>query len=190
MIVPVAAGHVEPGYSHSSQFISELGAAGAANARLVSLAGFAPIGALVLAFLAFAYEILPGTRKRRTAGAISLAAVGAAYLMAAVFPCDAGCPGSGSISQSIHNAFGLLEYAGAWVGLVLLGSTFRDSAQWRALAPACMASAVLLGAGFVAMLLPELASVRGLSQRVAEASIFGWIAIVSVFLLRARPEAV
>jgi hypothetical protein len=40
------------------------------------------------------------------------------------------------------------------------------------------------------MLLPEFASIRGLSQRVAEASIFAWVAVVSAFVLRLRPEAV
>ena len=186
VIVPVAAGRVEPGYSHCSQFISELGAEGAVNARLVSVVGFAPIGALVLAFLAFVYGAVPGARKK-AAGALSVAMVGVAYLIAAVFPCDAGCPSSGSTSQSIHNAFGLLEYAGALVGFVLLGSAFRASVRWHALFPACMVSALVVGAAFVAMLLPELASVRGLSQRVAETSIFAWIAVVSAFVLRVRP---
>jgi hypothetical protein len=118
-----------------------------------------------------------------------LATVGVSYLVAAVFPCDAGCPGSGSLSQSVHNAFGFLEYVGALVGLVLLGSAFRASAVWRALSPVCLGCAVVLGVGFVAMLIPPLESVRGLSQRIAEAAIFVWLAVVSLVLLRARPEA-
>jgi hypothetical protein len=59
LIVPVAAGRVEPGYSHRAQFISELGAQGAANGALVSLAGFGSIGALVLSFLALVYGSFP-----------------------------------------------------------------------------------------------------------------------------------
>jgi hypothetical protein len=185
VVVPIAAGRLEPGYSHRSQFISELGAQGAANAAAVSLAGFAPIGALVLAFLAFAHGTFPGTQIK-TAGTLCLGMVGIAYLIAALFPCDAGCPGSGSLSQSVHNTFGFFEYIGAVVGLILLGSAFRESIHWRPLVAACLALVPVVAAALAAMLTPQLAPVRGLSQRLAEAAIFGWIAIVSVFLLRSR----
>ena len=131
--VPVAGACADPGYSHASQFISELGARGAPNATLVAAAGFAPIGALVFAFLWLASGAFPPSL-RRTAGVLCLAAVGAAYLAAAVFPCDPGCPASGSFSQSVHNAFGLLEYLGAVGGLLLLGAELRGSAAGRVLA--------------------------------------------------------
>lgn len=186
LLVPILGGDAEPGYSHASQYISELGASGAANAGLVSAAGFAPIGALTLGFLAFASGLFPRSR-RAFAGALCLSAVGAAYLAAAAFPCDAGCPGSGSRSQSIHNAFGLLEYAGGVVGLVLLGSVFRTNAQWRTLSPLSFGCALVVGAGLSAMSIPQLEVVRGLSQRVAEAAIFVWVAAVSAFLLWVRP---
>ena len=182
LIVPVAAGHVEPGYSHRAQFISELGAQGAANGALVSLAGFGSIGALVLAFLALAYGSFPPAR--RTVATLGLAMVGAGYLISAVFRCDAGCPSTGSASQVLHNAFGLLEYLGAMVGFALLRMPFRESTRWRALAPVCTVAAVVVGVAFVAMLTPALTPVRGVSQRVAEIAIFGWIAIVSAFLRR------
>jgi hypothetical protein len=179
--VPVLGGAAEPGYSHRAQFISELGAAGAAHAALVSKLGFAPIGVLVLAFLALAAPRLPAGR-RTAAGLVAFSAVGAAYLAAAAFPCDAGCPAAGSLSQSIHNAFGFLEYAGGVAGLLLLGAAFRGSARWRPVAPVCAACALLAAAGLVAMLVPSLAPSRGLSQRLAEAAVFGWIATVAASL--------
>lgn len=185
-IVPVAAGRVEPGYSHRAQFISELGAQGAANGALVSLAGFGSIGALVLAFLALAYGSFPAAR-RTAAATLGLAMVGVGYLISAVFRCDAGCPSTGSVSQALHNAFGLLEYLGAMVGFALLRAPFRESTRWRALTPVCTVAAVVVGVAFVAMLTPALTPVRGVSQRVAEIAIFGWIAIVSAFLWRRSP---
>lgn len=99
-----------------------------------------------------------------------------------------GLSPSGSVSQSVHNTFGLLEYAGALVGLTLLGSAFRESGVWSSLSPLCRGCALAVGAGFAAMLVPQLESVRGLSQRIAEAAIFLWVAVASVFLLRARTE--
>ncbi len=179
LLVPLVGAQGEPAYSHVGQFISELGARGAAHPSLVAAAGFAQIGALVLAFLAFASGLLPRSR-RKTMGVACLAAVGVAYLVSAVFPCDAGCPASGSTSQSIHNLFGFFEYAGALSGLLLVGSALRVSPPWRPLALACMLAAGLVGAGFLAMLVPELGAVRGLSQRLAEAAIFSWIAYASL----------
>lgn len=187
-MVPLIGASTEPGYSHVTQLISELGAVGAANPSLVAVAGFAPIGVLVLGFLAFASELFPSSRQS-TAGVACLGTVGASYLVSALFPCDTGCPSSGSFSQSVHNLFGFFEYAGALAGLLLLGAAFRGSAGWRSLARMCVVAAGLVGAGFFALLVPDLGSVRGLSQRVAEASIFSWLAYASVFLLRLRPEA-
>ncbi len=188
LAVPVVAARAGAPYSHVSQYISELGATGEPHAGLVALLGFAPTGLLLLAFLGLAAGIFPPSR-RTTAGVLCLAAVPASYLAAAIFPCDPGCPGSGSLSQSVHNAFGLLEYVGAVPGLVLLGTAFRRSAPWRPLSRASLVAALLAALGFLAMLAPPLEPVRGLSQRLAEASIFLWVACASVFLLRLGPPA-
>jgi hypothetical protein len=184
LFVPIIGAGAEPSYSHAAQFISELGAAGAANPKLVASAGFAPIGVLVLLFLACAASAMPRSW-RCTVGLICFAAVGNAYLIAAWFPCDAGCPVDGSWSQSVHNLFGLLEYVGAVAGLLLLASALQGAPAWRAMVPVCVGCALLVAAGLVTMLVPGLHPYRGLSQRVAEAGIFGWVAFLSGFLLRA-----
>jgi hypothetical membrane protein len=183
--VPLVGARARPGYSHVSQFISELGERGAPSASWVSAAGFAPIGLLVLLFLGLAGRALPASRWKLP-GLLCLAAVGAAYLAAWLAPCDPGCPATGSLSQTAHNTFGALEYVGASAGLVLLGASFRGSRGWASLAPACAAAAVVVAAGFFAMLVPSLSPIRGLAQRIAEGAIFLWIAAVSVSLLRAR----
>jgi hypothetical protein len=181
LLVPSIAPCATPSYSHASQFISELGASGAANATLVSLVGFLPIGALVIAFLFLAGGLLPGSRVATT-GVACLGLVGVAYLVSAVFPCDPGCPTTGSLSQSVHNAFGLLEYLGAASGLILLAAALRGEASWQRLSVASAISASLACVGFAGMLIPALEPVRGISQRVAELAIFGWIGFAGVFL--------
>ena len=173
--VPGVAACASAPYSHASQFISELGAHGAAHGALVSAAGFAPMGVLVLAFLALVAGVLPDTRRVR-AGLAGLGAVSLAYLASAVFRCDPGCPSAGSLAQTLHNAFGLLEYVGASAGLALLAAPLRS----RASALAALGVAL----GLAAMLTPALEPLRGASQRVAEASIFGWIAYTSLRLPR------
>ena len=177
---------LRPGYSHASQYISELGESGAAHGGWVSVAGFAPVGVLVLGFLALAAPSLPGGRWRNAAlGCLSF--VGIAYLVASVARCDPGCSGA-SVSQSVHSLFGLFEYVGALVGLRLLFYPFRRSEEWRGMASASMLAAVVVAAGFLGMLTPSLAEWRGVSQRIAEAGIFGWIAVVSLRLLREPSE--
>jgi hypothetical protein len=183
LLVPVLGGWAEPGYSHVGQYISELGAVGAAHPTLVAALGFAPIGVLVLAFVVLVAPLLPASRLARGGGLVGLAVVGAAYLVAAWFPCDAGCPSEGSPAQLIHNLFGLLEYVGAAAGLIALGVGLRRSPAWRRVGNACLVAAAMVTLGLVAGLAPGLAPVRGLSQRLAEGAIFGWLALASVRLL-------
>lgn len=180
---PLVGGSLRPGYMQTTQFISELGEKGAEHGASISLLGFAPTGVLVLLFLALAAPALPRTR-RATFGLLAFAAVGAAYLVAAVARCDAGCPSTGSTSQTVHNLFGVLEYVGALAGLLLLASALDASPAWRSLAPATVVCAVLVGVGFGLLLVPSLLPLRGLLQRVAEVGVFGWIALASVALLR------
>jgi ribosomal protein S18 acetylase RimI-like enzyme len=132
--VPLIGAWARPGYSHVSQFISELGESGAPGAAWVSAAGFAPIGGLVLVFLALAGRVLPVSRWTLS-GLLCLGAVGAGYLAASLAPCDPGCPATGSLSQAVHNSFGALEYVGAIAGLLLLGASFRVSRGWSSSHP-------------------------------------------------------
>jgi hypothetical protein len=188
LAVPLLGGALEPGYSHLAQYISELGARGAMHARAVSALGFAPIGALMLAFLAAASTQLPRV-PQTVFGTTALAMVGLAYLISAVFPCDPGCPSQGSRAQAVHNLFGLLEYSGAFIGLRVLATGFRSAPAWRGLAPVTSAAAIAVAGAFIAMLSPGLEWCRGLSQRVAELAIFGWVALVSLHLLRSDAGA-
>ena len=184
--VPLLGAAADPSYSHVSQFISELGASGAPHAQLVAAAGFAPIGALFLAFLVLASGLFPPSREK-TLGAFAVASVGVAYLVSAVFPCDPGCPSTGSPFQMVHNAFGLLEYVGAAAGFALLGAALQRSS--RAAFWVCAICAALVAVGFLAMLIPALGHVRGLSQRIAEVGIFSWLVAASWFEIRQQPRS-
>jgi len=101
--VPLIGAWARPGYSHVSQFISELGESGAPGAAWLSAAGFAPIGVLVLVFLALAGRVLPVSRWTLS-GLLCLGAVGAGYLAASLAPCDPGCPATGSLSRRCTTA--------------------------------------------------------------------------------------
>jgi hypothetical protein len=182
-VVP-AVGSLRADYSQSSQYISELGARGEPLGSVVSIAGFGVTGLLVFAFLALARPELPAGALSTT-GVVCFAGVGVAYVVAAVFRCDPGCPSEGSLSQSIHSSSALFEYLGGVIGLLFLAAAFRSAAGWRGAAAPSVLAALLVAIGFLGMLQPSLQSWRGLSQRIADGAIFVWIAWLSLRLLRA-----
>ncbi len=176
------AGALTPGYSHVSQLISELGATGAPQEGLVRFAGFLPAGVVLLVFCGLALCVLPRSASV-VAGLLGLALYAMGYLVAAAFPCDFGCrPAQPSASQLIHSAGGLVGYLLAPLFLFMLS---RAARTWPN-------ASVLVAAGYVASaaaliglltLSPSFAMV-GLSQRLLEAAVLGWVALFGVYLAR------
>lgn len=182
LTVPLVFGILRADYDHIRQYISELGERDAPYAPIVNLAGFLPIGVLVLAFLASTKRFFPPSRSV-TVGVWLFASVGLAYVVSAFFPCDPGCPASGAVSvrQLVHN-FAVLEYVGAACGLAMLSRAFRQTGLWHPLALFSLICGGIAMAGFILMVLPEFDPWRGLAQRMAEIAIFGWIAAISIRL--------
>lgn len=110
--LPLALGSVTPGYS-SVQFISELGALDMPNRSAANGAFF-----LIGAFWMGAVE---ATRKSLEPNKMDpwirfgVIAFAASYIGSVVFPCDLGCPVSGSSNQLIHSTLIWVLYAGAVV---------------------------------------------------------------------------
>jgi hypothetical protein len=95
---------LRPDHSHVRDYISELGETGAPYAGWVNLAGFLPIGLLVLLFIFTASKLMPVDRR----SALLSSSVGWAYLVASVFPCDPGCPGTCLASPLAKSEFSKL----------------------------------------------------------------------------------
>jgi hypothetical protein len=172
--VTVLGDLARPGYDAATQYISELGELGAPNGQLVSLGGFLPIGALVLAFAALAAPALAPTRAAK-AGLALFALVGVAYVVAAFARCEPGCPAGGPPRQLIHNAFGVLEYLGGSAGLLVLAASFRRRPGWGAFAlPTALAGAAVL----LLLAVSGLSDVfgRGVLQRAMDGALFVWLA--------------
>lgn len=154
----VWGGSAYPGYDHARQFISELGAKGAATGAMVSDWGFVPNGVLVTIFCLLAAWIL-----RRSALAVAacllLALNGVGMTGAGVYPCDLECSRSDqSPAARLHDLFGGLGYLCAIFGVGLAAVWARRSqAPW--LAPI----------GIVALIV----SVVGLSGVIAEVELAG-----------------
>jgi hypothetical protein len=185
---PIVAAMGDPSYHHGGQYISELGAAGGAYAGLVNFGGFLPTGVFTILFSALV-AMDASSNPRARWGLLLFSGVGWAYVVAALFPCDPGCPTSGSPTQSVHNAFGVIEYLGGGLGLLLLWSSSRPRPSTVALRQLPLVCAVVVLVAFAAMLVPELHLVRGLVQRVAEAALFLWVFATSLELWRSASMA-
>lgn len=178
----VLGGATFPGYSHVSQFVSELGARGAPHEWAVRLLGFLPAGALLLAFCYFARVALP--RARATAlGLVGLAIFAAGYLVAAAFPCDFGCrPEEPSVSQILHNLGGLAGYLLAPAFLFTLARAARGWPGAKSLVAVGYLASALALVGLLTLFPSSPAA--GLSQRLLEAAVLGWVALCGLHLAK------
>jgi len=143
---------------------------------LVSYAGFLPIGLLVGVCLAAAGARAGVTGSERI-GLFLLMSVALAYVGAAFARCDLGCPALGSERQQIHNLLGVVEYVGGSAGLMLVSRGLPKAVPLASRGVLALAGIVTLVA-FVFVASPDLAPWRGLSQRVAEAALFGALLLI------------
>lgn len=150
-----------PDYNHSKNTISELGEAGATSARLVSFGVFLPVGLALLLVAVLARRVEPD-------GALLALCIAVGYAVAAIFPCDAGSPVSGSPRQTVHNLGGGVEYVGGALALWRLSEAHGSFFQ---------VAALTVGAAAVALSIPSLPGIRGLVQRVAEVALFAGLSL-------------
>ncbi len=161
ILVPELLGAVTPEYSSLADYLSALGALGAPHRLVASYLGFLPVAVSVTAMVVLLWMRLPRTMLVRC-GLLSVLGIAVGYLGAIAFPCDPGCPATGSLRQSIHNLSGLIEYLGGIAGLVLLHIGLRATAS-RAVRLATLGAIATVALGVVMMSSPELSHVRGAS---------------------------
>lgn len=166
-------GMAYPGYDHTSQFISELGAIDSPFGETFSRLGFLPAGILLCAFAFLAWRASPKS-VLATLGFIGVALFYFGYVGAGFYQCDAGCrPDEPSHSQIMHNMSGLLGYFLAPATLVFLGLAAR---KWPN--PGVLPILGYVGATLallsLALFSPSFAFV-GLVQRVLEAAMLIWV---------------
>ncbi len=184
VLLPEVISFFRSDYSSIANYISELGAKEADYALVINIFGFLPT-ALCSAIALMCLWGLPFVNNMAKAGLV-LWGIGLSvgYLGAFVFPCDYGCPFEGSSRQLIHNLFGLVAYPVGTLGLLLLAKGLKKNSINVASKLVFMV-AILTAIGFVMMLHPEQADIRGFWQRLADYSMF--ILIVSLGRLMSHP---
>lgn len=136
-------GSLRPGFSHYSQYISELGERSSSTELLMRYAGFVPTGLMHVAFAGFLLVVFRGERLAMMAGSL-VAINGLARVAAGLFPCEVGCAAPHVLlAQRIHSwaaAVGFLAFIGA---VTLWGVYFRRHAKLRGLSAYSFATALL-----------------------------------------------
>lgn len=194
MIIPVwlfigvtIAGAMNPGYSHVSQAMSELGAKGSMTHVISPLINNFPLGILFIAFGLYLISTLKHSKLAIFSGVMVLVH-GVGSIFAGYFSCDAGCqPASPSISQILHNLSGLIMFLSltiaGWLWVYLgkkqLGSTFLS---WFSFF--CMV--VALGAALMLPQAVESGQYFGLYQRINYGVSVIWLAVLSYSLAKQK----
>jgi hypothetical protein len=165
---------LQPGYSHISQTISELGATGSPHPQLVGFGFFLPVGLLVWLSLWLVHVEVPDGEVSTTLALLSC--LGTGYALSAFFPCDSCAPFFGTWRTQVHNVLGFVDYAGTGIGLLLAARYFvRRKAVLQAIIFFVGGLLVLMG---LALLSAQTAfRFRGSIQRVTEV-----VQFISVFL--------
>jgi len=169
-------------YSSIKNTLSELGSINSPFQHSVAHYYFLPLSLANIVFLFSVYFLFEGSLSSR-APFVLMSFVSIGYLIAAFSPCDQGSPLKGSVRNQIHNLGGFFEYIGSGLGLILLSLTSHYSLfgdGWNAY---LMISGGVILLMLVLLILPFLQSIRGLIQRVAEYSYFGFVFVFSVLLL-------
>ena len=173
--LPTAIGLIQPDYSASASYLSELGADGAAYNQLVTYGAFLPV-ALASAFILTVRLAAPSEAITARIGLGLLFAIPIGYLGAVLFPCLPGCPVPGTGRQALHNTAGIIEYLGGMAGFALLASISlrRGTRLMRWVTPPATLAFIV---GMVLAADPAWAGHKGALQRLADYSAFIWIAI-------------
>ncbi|MEQ9506505.1 MAG: DUF998 domain-containing protein [Hyphomonas sp.] len=183
--LPVLIGALTPGYDPLSDYLSELGAAGAPNSVLMSYGVFLTAGLIWTASTFAFWRAQPGIIT--SVAAILLLGTAVSYIGAAFYPCDAGCPMEGSAAQDMHNTFGIVGYLATPPALALAAAAFFARGR-KALGILSLAVCAAFISGFVLMIGDHGGSLMGLWQRLADFSLFLWMA-VTLPLLSRRAQA-
>lgn len=121
----VAAGLLRPGYSHISQYGSELGVG--PNAIVMNV-NFLLFGLLSILFASGLPRGL-GWSRYSVIGARLVAVFGAAVMGAGVFSCVPGCAGD-SLPQLMHNLVSLVAFIAISVAPLAVARGLKEDSHW------------------------------------------------------------
>ncbi len=120
-LMVIINGFIYPNYSHTSQFISELGAIGAPSAFIINFFGIIPFGVGILFHSMHIFQKGPSNKSRYfTIGFLALS--GSLFVVAGLYNCDVRCSFI-DISREglVHNIAAMFAFLFAVLGMISMG---------------------------------------------------------------------
>jgi len=173
---------LRPGYDQLTQKGSELGTG---PNSLVMNANFVGTGLLILIFC-FGLRKNIHAGKWSQVGLIFLAIAGVGEVATGIFPCDPGCPLTGSLSQLIHTGIAVVFFGTVAVYPLFVGIGLNRDQFWSSYRSYSLVTGLASIGLFTAFSIAVLTSFQyvGLVQRLFLALPFQWIWIIAVLLRR------
>ena len=180
-IVLFILGALWPGYSHLTQYMSELGSVGAPHAIVMNTLGFPLLGLILVAFSIALYR---GIKKGRASwiGPALVALSGIGLILSGFFRCDPGCVDV-SITGRIHSYAAIL----AALPMTLAPLTVSPMLDRKYQAYSFITG---IDAGVISMLyqFQIFEFWKGALQRLAMAVPLLWVEVMSFMLLSYKPK--
>ena len=178
-----ACGALRPGYSHITQFISELGATGTTHAALMNFAGFLPSGLFIAGFGIASVWLIPRSGRSILAGGL-VTLFGLGIALVGIFHCDSGCSQQGAFAPTIHDRVSIVAFVACIVGIGLWATHFRRTAAFRPLWKYSVVSSIA-GLFFLCLLASSIETryLTGLWQRLMLGTLFLWCMVLGKRLL-------
>ncbi len=184
--VIILCGCLRPGYSHFTQYISELGERGSSTELLMRYAGFVLTGAMHVLFAAPLWTAFrPG--KIASAPALLLALNGLGRVAAGLFPCEVGCAGPRVLlSQQLHTLAAGVGFF-ALIGAAVTAGMILRRQEGRGKLSAYSLASGLLGLVFLLLMTSsdESRAGTGLYERLSSGILSLWVLVLAAGLRRA-----
>lgn len=171
------AGLMAPGYSHISETISQLGAAGRPHPQVMN-SGFIIYGLLINGFAYGLYRRL-GRGSGAKAVWLLLALHGLGVLLSGVFHDDPRSQEPATLGSALHSAFASLAFAALIVAMAVLARSMRHNPAWQGIAFISMAIAALNLVISPLFLLEAFEPIEGALQRAFIGTSVVWVELVS-----------
>lgn len=187
----IFCGTIRPGYSHLTQYISELGERGSSTELIMRYGAFVPTGLMHMVFAVFLVVAFRGSWPGAIAATL-LGLNGLARIGAGTFPCEVGCGGpTVSLSQRMHSLSAGVGFLALIAASVLWGVVFKRYRSLRDLTAYSVGSGVL-GLVFLLLMLwsAEPETPRGLFERLSSGVLSLWILVFAARLWRINPQIV
>lgn len=191
VIAVIIGGILRPGYSHKSQFVSELIESGAPNKSLLN-----PLFALYnLLTIAFGIGLFTGVRAMSknkgkvsgSLGALILVAEGIFGFLTVFFPQDPrGAPATST--GKIHIVLAGLSSLTTILTISLMGFWFRTIARWRGYSIYSFISGIIvfISGGLAAYTGATLSPILGLMERITIGGFLQWLFVTALKLFSAQ----